>query len=83
VDGAVNPDVIKTEVINMATKATMIATTTSETTGMQGMSALVGETIRGDSKETEMAANQVVADKRMTVNCNGDRRTVEGETEDS
>jgi hypothetical protein len=78
-----NPDVIRAEVIIMATKATMIATTTAETTGMQDMSALVGETIRGDSKETKMATNQLVADKQMTVNNNGDRRTVEGETVDS
>jgi hypothetical protein len=47
----------------------MIATTTAETTGMQDMSALVGETIRGDSKETKMAADQLV-DKQMTVNSN-------------
>jgi hypothetical protein len=80
VEGAMNPDVIKREVINMATKATMIATTTAETTGMQDMLALVGEKIRGDSRETKMAANQLVAYKQMTVNSNGDRRTVEGET---
>jgi hypothetical protein len=61
----------------------MIATTTAETTGMQDMSVLVGETIRGDSKETKMAATQLVADKQMTVNSNGDRRMVEGETVDS
>jgi hypothetical protein len=78
-----NPDVIKTEIISMATKARMIATTTAETTSMQDMSVLVGEKIRGDSKETKMAANQLVADKQMTVNSNGDRRTVEGETVDS
>jgi hypothetical protein len=78
-----NPDEIKTEVINIPTKATMITTITAETTGMQDMSVLVGETVRGDSKETKMAANQLVADKQMTVSSNGDRRTEEGQTVDS
>jgi hypothetical protein len=52
----------------MAAKATMIATTTEETTGMQDMSVLVGETSRGQQGNQD--GRQSVGHRKMTVNIN-------------